>query len=105
MRRLLLLFISLAVPWTMAFAQAKDTSQTAHKVPAATQAPPSAFAGEETCALCHAEVAKKFSSNPHSQLALMHGGKGVTCEACHGPGAAHVASGGDPTKILQLSKL
>jgi len=105
MRRLLLLLISLAVPWTMAFAQAKDTSQIAHKVPAATQAPLSAFAGEETCALCHAVVAKKFSSNPHSQLALMHGGKGVTCEACHGPGAAHVASGGDPTKILQLSKL
>jgi predicted CXXCH cytochrome family protein len=35
----------------------------------------------------------------------MHGGKGVTCESCHGPGQAHVASGGDPTKILQLSKM
>jgi predicted CXXCH cytochrome family protein len=35
----------------------------------------------------------------------MHGGRGVTCESCHGPGQAHVASGGDPTKILQLSKM
>jgi hypothetical protein len=63
------------------------------------------FAGQETCVLCHADIAKKFSSNPHSALALLHGGKGVTCEGCHGPGAAHVASGGDPTKILQLSKM
>lgn len=72
--------------------------------PAATETS-SAFAGSETCALCHADIAKKFSSNPHSELALMHGGKGVTCESCHGPGQAHVASGGDPTKILQLSKM
>jgi predicted CXXCH cytochrome family protein len=35
----------------------------------------------------------------------MHGGKGVTCESCHGPGEAHVESGGDATKILQLSKM
>jgi predicted CXXCH cytochrome family protein len=61
--------------------------------------------GSETCAVCHAGIAKKFSSNPHSELALMHGGKGVTCESCHGPGGAHVASGGDPTKILQLGKM
>jgi DmsE family decaheme c-type cytochrome len=71
----------------------------------AVAAKPGEFAGAETCALCHADIAKKFSSNPHSQLALMHGGKGVTCESCHGPGQAHVASGGDPTKILQLSKM
>ena len=61
--------------------------------------------GAETCALCHAEVAKKFSSNPHSKLALMHDGKGATCESCHGPGKAHVDSGGDITKIRQPAKL
>lgn len=26
---------------------------------------------------------------------------GVTCEACHGPGSAHVAGGGDKTKIVK----
>jgi predicted CXXCH cytochrome family protein len=63
------------------------------------------MAGAETCALCHSDISTKFSSNPHAKLALMHGGKGVTCESCHGSGQAHVESGGDPTKILQLSKM
>jgi len=39
---------------------------------------PGAFAGAETCALCHADIAKKFSSNPHSELALLHGVRGST---------------------------
>jgi DmsE family decaheme c-type cytochrome len=37
-------------------------------------------------------------------MALMHGGKGVTCENCHGPGQAHIEAGGDVTKIFQFSK-
>ncbi len=65
----------------------------------------SAYAGAETCALCHADLSRKFADNPHSRLALLHGGSGVTCEGCHGPGQAHVESGGDVTKIRQLSKL
>jgi DmsE family decaheme c-type cytochrome len=67
------------------------------------QADPSAFVGSETCATCHAEESKKFTSNPHAKLALEHGGKGVTCESCHGAGKAHVESGGDKTKILNLA--
>ena len=34
----------------------------------------------------------------------MHGGKGVTCENCHGPGQAHIDAGGDATKIFRFSK-
>jgi DmsE family decaheme c-type cytochrome len=49
-------------------------------------------------------VAQKFDSNPHTRLALTHGGKGVTCEGCHGPGKDHVESGGDATKIFSFSK-
>jgi DmsE family decaheme c-type cytochrome len=63
------------------------------------------FVGQETCATCHEEVVKKFGDNPHSRLALEHAGKGVTCESCHGPGAAHVAGGGDVTKIRRFDKL
>jgi len=64
---------------------------------------PADFVGSETCTTCHADEAKKFDSNPHAKLALEHGGKGVTCESCHGPGKAHVESGGDKTKILDLA--
>jgi predicted CXXCH cytochrome family protein len=108
MRRLLLLLVPLAMlPWIwgaspLHAAQKVQASAEVHPAPAAK---PPEVAGSETCALCHADIAKKFSSNPHSELALMHGGKGVTCEGCHGPGQEHVASGGDPTKILQLSKM
>ena len=66
---------------------------------------PADFVGSDVCATCHAEVAKKFGENPHSKLALLHGGTGATCESCHGGGKAHVESGGDVTKIKQISKL
>lgn len=124
MRRLLLLLIPLSMmltwPWKSPAIDAAQQAPAATVVqraqaaahpaqpslPPATDATPHGqFVGQETCALCHADVAKKFSSNPHAELALMHGGKGVTCEGCHGPGQAHVDSGGDPTKILQLSKM
>lgn len=51
------------------------------------------------CAACHKEVVKDFANNPHSRPTLMHGGKGATCESCHGPGKAH-AEGGDVTTIF-----
>jgi len=66
---------------------------------------PADLVGSDVCATCHADVAKKFSQNPHSKLALLHGGTGATCESCHGGGKAHVESGGDVTKIKQISKL
>lgn len=67
--------------------------------------PSSDFVGQDTCATCHEEVAKKFGSNPHTRLTLEHSGKGVTCESCHGAGKAHVDGGGDVTKIRRFSKL
>ena len=71
---------------------AAPSQQTAHN--------PADYVGSEVCATCHAEESKKFDSNPHAKLALEHNGKGVTCESCHGPGKAHVESGGDKTKIF-----
>lgn len=56
-------------------------------------------ANEADCATCHKEVVKDFATNPHNRPLLMHGGKGVTCESCHGPGKAH-AEAGDATKIF-----
>ena len=37
-------------------------------------------------------------------MTLQHGGKGVTCEGCHGPGKAHIESGGDASKIFSFTK-
>ena len=78
--------------------------------PKASNAPPSGaahadFVGSDTCASCHEEVTKKFASNPHTKMSMMHGNaSGVTCENCHGAGSEHVAGGGDVTKIFNPAK-
>ncbi len=71
----------------------------------ATGATHAEFVGSDTCATCHADVAKGFASNPHTKMALMHGNaNGATCENCHGAGSEHVAGGGDVTKIFNPAK-
>lgn len=82
---------------------ANPQAQSVVQAPATAQAKPAApgdYVGAETCATCHDAEAKGFGSNPHSKLAEEHGKSAVTCEACHGPGRAHVESGGDKAKIF-----
>lgn len=81
----------------------KQLNPTASHSPA--QASSADYVGSDTCSACHEEVSKKFGSNPHARLALEHGGQGVTCEGCHGPGKAHVDGGGDVTKIRSFKTL
>ena len=107
MRRLLLsLALTMLLPglWTVrdvdAGVQDKQQNVTSQ---ASTPAYPPGYAGSEACATCHQEQVDKFSANPHTKMALMHDGKGVTCENCHGPGQAHIDAGGDATKIFQFS--
>ncbi|HET7103191.1 MAG TPA: DmsE family decaheme c-type cytochrome [Terracidiphilus sp.] len=66
-------------------------------------AAPSEDASTETCATCHEDVVRNFSTNPHARISMMRSGPAVTCEACHGPGKAHVESGGDKSKIIDLA--
>ena len=110
MRRALLCVALIAVfPgfWKAGRANAAAENQqqvTASQGAAAVPASPSNYVGAEACATCHEDQVKGFAGNPHSKLALEHGGKGVTCEGCHGPGKAHVDSGGEASKIFQFTK-
>jgi hypothetical protein len=58
------------------------------------------YVGAETCKTCHEDIFKNFETTPHFKTTLTkRGPEWQGCEACHGPGKAHVESGGDKTKI------
>ena len=63
---------------------------------------PALYVGTETCKTCHEDKFKSFEETRH-YATEMNGKKGPAwqgCEACHGPGKAHVDGGGDKTKIF-----
>ena len=54
------------------------------------------------CMSCHTEFHPQMARSGHAYL--MKGGEDHGCGACHGPGDLHVASGGDPKKIVMPQK-
>jgi DmsE family decaheme c-type cytochrome len=73
----------------------------------ARQTDPSLYVGSETCKTCHEDMPvkgffKSFEDSPHyvTTLDSKKGPEWHGCEACHGPGKAHVDGGGDKTKIF-----
>jgi DmsE family decaheme c-type cytochrome len=91
--------------------QTPATRPQATTPPAPSQPPASAdksdYVGSDTCKTCHADMPTKgfferFEASPHfvTTLETKKGPEWQGCEACHGPGAAHVAGGGDVTKIF-----
>lgn len=70
------------------------------KVPGAQDAT-GEYVGTETCRACHEVEFTHFSKTPHAKLENNPSWKGkvVGCEACHGPGKAHVDFMSDDANI------
>ena len=90
MRRATLLLALAIAP--VRFGAAAEPAKT-EESGAATVAP--AYADESTCPVCHEEQAKQIASTPHDVLRDEKRPEKLRgCQACHGPGAAHVEAGG-----------
>jgi len=78
------------------------TGRTEKKAAPAVATDPSQFVGAETCKSCHEESYKSFETTAHWKT-MLGGGAAKGCEACHGPGKAHVEAGGDKGKIFRFA--
>jgi DmsE family decaheme c-type cytochrome len=96
----LLLLSSLLVP-LIGFLPGGSSRLRAQGKPKAQAAQAASTTTNEDCATCHEEVVKAFAKNPHDTLEKSpHYNMKNSCESCHGPGEAHVSSGGDKTQII-----
>jgi DmsE family decaheme c-type cytochrome len=89
--------------------QVADKNAQASSAQSAAAPPPtkpfpevSQYVGAETCKTCHEEIYNNWEKTPHWKTTLdpKGGPSHQGCEGCHGPGADHVAGGGDKNKIF-----
>jgi DmsE family decaheme c-type cytochrome len=74
--------------------------------PGTSAAGPSEYLGAIVCKTCHEDIYNNWEKSPHWKTTLdtKGGASHQGCEGCHGPGSAHVAGGGDVTKIFVFSE-
>src|SRR5215470_2000444 len=63
------------------------------------------YVGAETCKGCHEDAFNRFGTTKMGKLFLLHPrsvSEHTGCEACHGPGKAHVDAGGGKGKDAKL---
>jgi DmsE family decaheme c-type cytochrome len=103
------LILSLLVGLVVLSPKAQGGGRNSTSTPPATEtaspsqnSAPSDYVGAEVCQTCHADAYHSWEKSPHWKTTLdTKGGPAHQgCEGCHGPGAAHVAGGGDKTKIF-----
>ena len=104
-----LLFFVLSL-FAVASAQSQAGQQVADKSPQSANTAAASvhgtevgkYVGADTCKSCHEEIYNAWEKTPHwiTTLNKEGGPSKQGCEGCHGPGADHVAGGGDVTKIF-----
>jgi len=63
------------------------------------------YVGSKKCEQCHEDQTGHFKSASHARLAIKDEKVGdIGCEACHGPGSAHVRAGGGKDNIVNPGK-
>ncbi len=102
LRAFLMLLLGAGIICATALAASGPENKAASASTKAAAPASSNYVGADVCAACHQETVNGFANNPHQRMVLMHGDNGVTCENCHGPGQAHVESGGT-TKMFQFA--
>jgi len=85
----------------LAWSQTAATSPATQTGSTSSTTRPSDYVGSEVCVTCHADQQKKFEHTPmgnafsHPKTSL----EKLGCDACHGPGKAHVDAGGGKDTI------
>jgi DmsE family decaheme c-type cytochrome len=102
---LLVFFCVVTIASSQAHAQTAAPAKAAQSASAPVATPSSdasKYVGAETCKTCHEEIYNSWEKTPHWKTTLnKEGGPSKQgCEGCHGPGADHLAGGGDKTKIF-----
>ena len=71
--------------------------------PTATGSDSAQYVGAEVCQGCHADSYDTFRKSAHLKTLKRERVAEQGCEGCHGPGAEHVKSGGDPNQIVRYT--
>jgi DmsE family decaheme c-type cytochrome len=77
---------------------------TAAPAAARQEAAAGGYAGAETCAACHSEVAEALAQTPHGKRGF-EARSTLGCESCHGPAAAHAEDPDDESLRPRLDRL
>jgi len=92
-----------ASPHRVVMASSSDTPAQAS---ADTSADTRTYVGQKTCEGCHQQEAANWAHTIHASVFTLHprdANEARGCEACHGPGSAHVANPSDLSTIISFS--